>query len=579
MWGSGHDVLSPTINRRYYFRQLNICHPLLSSIQYLGINFHQMETWFEMASNLRLFLFVFSVLHGARAGVQTLADPICYVRETLPDGSLIYIQSECRNVLHQYHTVAFDSVADFELSELLKDLYNPISVTESTTFKTESSKSTVFLDTSENTTPAVTKPFIPTSSMDPNTQEVTSHDVRESTPSSSMERQQSDTSENTRSAVTKPFTPTSSLDPNTQEVTSHDVRESTPSSSMERQQSDTSENTRSAVTKPSIPTSPLDPNTQEVTSHDVRASTPSSSMGRQQSVTTMGSVSRETSTTRMINVKTTSDGATTQQEKLVSTTPVVTEAICESIESDEDDFLVTSPGFPLNYADDIYCTYHIYAPQKNVVRLTFTSFDVDCDGDLLKIYDGDILGPASTSQHCNNNLPSDMISTRGEVTLVFTTDSQTNGQGFQASFEYVSNNPCDVTYTDDKSVITSPEYPSVRQTVEQTCVNWIQAPDGKVIEITFTAFSISERRRDDYATVGFTPAFDWINVGETKTCPYNKITIYDGNDDSHPFETPLCGPSPPPAFKTTGNFMYLSYYSDGTIDDGLYYATFQFLDS
>lgn len=48
-----------------------------------------------------------------------------------------------------------------------------------------------------------------------------------------------DTSENTRSAVTKPFTPTSSLDPNTQEVTSHDVGGSTPSSSMGRQQSGT----------------------------------------------------------------------------------------------------------------------------------------------------------------------------------------------------------------------------------------------------------------------------------------------------------------------------------------------------
>ncbi|PIK61671.1 putative cubilin [Apostichopus japonicus] len=438
-------------------------------------------------------------------------------------------------------------------------------------------------DTSENTTPAVTKPFIPTSSLDPNTQEVTSHDVRESTPSSSMERQQSDTSENTRSAVTKPFTPTSSLDPNTQEVTSHDVRESTPSSSMERQQSDTSENTRSAVTKPFTPTSSLDPNTQEVTSHDVRESTPSSSMERQQSDTsenTRSAVTKPFTPTSSLDPNT----QEVTSHDVGGSTPSSSmgrqqSAICESIESDEDDFLVTSPGSPLNYADDIYCTYHIYAPPKNVVRLTFTSFDVDCDGDLLKIYDGDILGPASTSQHCNNNLPSDMVSTRGEVTLVFTTDSQTNGQGFQANFEYVSKNPCDVTYTDDKSVITSPEYPSPRQTVEQTCVNWIQAPDGKVIEITFTAFSISERRRDDYAMVGFTPAFDWINVGETKTCPYNKITIYDGNDDSHPFETPLCGPSPPPAFKTTGNFMYLSYYSDGTIDDGLYYATFQFLDS
>lgn len=31
------------------------------------------------------------------------------------------------------------------ITELLKDLYNPISVTETTTFKTESSKSKVFL--------------------------------------------------------------------------------------------------------------------------------------------------------------------------------------------------------------------------------------------------------------------------------------------------------------------------------------------------------------------------------------------------------------------------------------------------
>jgi hypothetical protein len=48
---------------------------------------------------------------------------------------------------------------------------------------------------------------------------------------------------------------------------------------------------------------------------------------------------------------------------------------------------VSSPFYPSNYPQDVKCWYYMYAARGNVLRITFTHFDLDAS-DYVSIYDG-----------------------------------------------------------------------------------------------------------------------------------------------------------------------------------------------
>lgn len=76
-----------------------------------------------------------------------------------------------------------------------------------------------------------------------------------------------------------------------------------------------------------------------------------------------------------------------------------------------------------------------------LVDLTFVSFDVEpgsasglCDFDYIEIYDGPNVGAPLIDRYCNENIPTTVSSTGGDITIRFHSDQFVEGAGFQVDW-------------------------------------------------------------------------------------------------------------------------------------------------
>ena len=77
----------------------------------------------------------------------------------------------------------------------------------------------------------------------------------------------------------------------------------------------------------------------------------------------------------------------------------------------------------------------------STIDLNFVSFDIEagsssnlCNFDYLSIYDGATIGPNLIDKYCNNNIPTSISSTGGDVTLLFHSDDFAGGSGFEVNW-------------------------------------------------------------------------------------------------------------------------------------------------
>eukprot|EP00794_Sanderia_malayensis_P017800 gene17800-19576_t len=95
--------------------------------------------------------------------------------------------------------------------------------------------------------------------------------------------------------------------------------------------------------------------------------------------------------------------------------------------------VVTSPGYPAKYPNNMDCNTKITVPFGKVIQLTFNTFDVedesDCLYDYLMIDDG-----SSNKKRLCGSSASKYISKSNVLSLVFHSDSSMNGNGFKVSF-------------------------------------------------------------------------------------------------------------------------------------------------
>ncbi len=93
-----------------------------------------------------------------------------------------------------------------------------------------------------------------------------------------------------------------------------------------------------------------------------------------------------------------------------------------------------SPGYPASYGPNLATSMTLLAPAERQTILQFTDFDTESPFDVLRIYDGTRAAGSpllATLEGRPATLPT-FTSTRGGLTLVFTTDNSTSGRGFRA---------------------------------------------------------------------------------------------------------------------------------------------------
>jgi len=89
------------------------------------------------------------------------------------------------------------------------------------------------------------------------------------------------------------------------------------------------------------------------------------------------------------------------------------------------------------YGDNEYYTFNIEPCGASSVTLNFNSFDTEQSWDFLKIYDGPDVSGDLLGSYSGNSLPSSLTAQSGKMTLLFTSDGNTNASGFEASWTSV----------------------------------------------------------------------------------------------------------------------------------------------
>ncbi len=85
---------------------------------------------------------------------------------------------------------------------------------------------------------------------------------------------------------------------------------------------------------------------------------------------------------------------------------------------------------PANYQNLTTCIWMIQPPDSEVITLNFTEFNTEENHDFVTVYDGS----EKIGEFSGDVLPDPLIATSGMMTLVFSTNSSINDQGWSASF-------------------------------------------------------------------------------------------------------------------------------------------------
>ncbi|KAI4871253.1 hypothetical protein NFI96_019773 [Prochilodus magdalenae] len=207
----------------------------------------------------------------------------------------------------------------------------------------------------------------------------------------------------------------------------------------------------------------------------------------------------------------------------------------------------TSPGHPTNYPHGANCTWYISVAPGNIIRLSFTSFNLEfhtnCNFDYVEIYDngtaqtGNLLG-----RYCGRSVPPSLTSTDNLMTILFVTDSSMATEGFSA--DYVSLNAstdCSTVFTTSTGVLTSPNYPNYYP-ISRECIYKIIVEVNMQIMLNFTDFELEGGH----------------------SCPFDYVEIRDGGFETSPIIGRYCSSQAPPIVISHSNRLWIKFHSDNS---------------
>ncbi|CAJ0563778.1 unnamed protein product, partial [Mesorhabditis spiculigera] len=206
---------------------------------------------------------------------------------------------------------------------------------------------------------------------------------------------------------------------------------------------------------------------------------------------------------------------------------------------------VTSPNYPLNYANNEHCRQYIVAPAGYYVTLTFNAWLVERNYDVVLIWDG--YAPNVNAQLIANisvdptnatvSQYKDGFQTYSNImTIEFISDSIVNYKGWSASYKMLA--PQVPVYQNGSSgTMTSPNYPGQYMNNLEQYYQAV-APDGMQICTSLSYFD-TELNKD-------------------------RLEMYDGPNSTYPLIGNFSGHSValPSTRQTTGNVLTMFFYTD-----------------
>ncbi|XP_045117385.1 cubilin-like [Portunus trituberculatus] len=216
----------------------------------------------------------------------------------------------------------------------------------------------------------------------------------------------------------------------------------------------------------------------------------------------------------------------------------------------------SSNGFPEDYEANTECEWEIDTPAGYHAVISFTTqFDVEtssnCQNDYVQVYHAEQSEPhtpitwISDRKLCGKQLPQPIISSGSRVKLLFHTNGDVQGSGFQASWQMLCGN----NYTQQSGYMVSPGHPN-NYPAFADCDYRIVANRESFVNIQFLSF----------------------NVENARNCRYDHLTVIE--EHSGQSWGPYCGGDLPHNFTTRGSTL-LRFHSDFVVERSGFVAKFE----
>ncbi|XP_053318135.1 ovochymase-1 [Spea bombifrons] len=235
---------------------------------------------------------------------------------------------------------------------------------------------------------------------------------------------------------------------------------------------------------------------------------------------------------------------------------------CNDVILTSDSGVISSPGYPLGYPNDLSCQWRIIAPLEHLIELELLDLKTEKEGsscqDPLRIYEGTGRNKLLLGSFCGELQSYSLKSDGPEVTIIFTTNSNVTMSGFTLRYNFWQTQQPGSTYTLGKVAATacpvldllpagsgeirSPFYPK-------------SYPNG--MDCRWIVYSISGKR--------LKLQIHEFALEDSKNCTWDFLEILDGPNNVSKILVTLCGHKPALTLQSGGSFVTLHFHTDKSI--------------
>jgi hypothetical protein len=210
---------------------------------------------------------------------------------------------------------------------------------------------------------------------------------------------------------------------------------------------------------------------------------------------------------------------------------------------------------PSTYASNAQCEWliHPVCPSACTIVLTFTTFALEAGFDFLEVYDGN--GPSASliGRYTGNAIPPAAAATSGYMYVVFTSDQDTNDDGFEALYEVKAG------------ILTSaPSARSARCPAQMNLTasqGQISDGAGDYTDSAVCSWLINVPKSQQTSGGFLTLVFDKFST----EIGYDVLTVYDGDTSHSPLLLRASGSTLPPQISASNWTMLVVFTSDSNI--------------
>lgn len=245
-----------------------------------------------------------------------------------------------------------------------------------------------------------------------------------------------------------------------------------------------------------------------------------------------------------------------------------------------------SPSFPDLYPTNKYCVWQIVAPKQHRITLNFSYFDLegnnqDCEYDSVRVSNGLNSDTKAIGIFCGSALPKSVTSSENSLRIEFSSDNSVQKTGFNATF-FTDKDECALKNGGCqqicKNTIGSYQcgcqngftlHENKHDCKEGGCKHQIKTPSGNINSPKWPDFYPS--RKDCVWTFTVTDGhrvkleFEEFELEPHQECTYDHIEIFDGTSTNSRSLGRFCGNKIPPPTYSSGNTMFMIFYSDASV--------------